>query len=77
MTGTTSRPGFGMPGSVTSDAIRQLPKAMQVEGILLLEEMGLTSVEVAIHSGFSASKRRELIATVRPYRGKEPAGGEA
>ncbi|CAM5576294.1 hypothetical protein MAUB1S_09689 [Mycolicibacterium aubagnense] len=77
MTGATSRPGFGMPGSVTSDVIRNLPKAMQVEGILLLEEMGLTSVQVAIHSGLSASKRRELIAAVRPYRGKEPTGGEA
>lgn len=77
MTGQEVRPGFGMRGSVTAETMRGLPKAMQVEGILLLQEMGLTSAEVATQSGMSAVKRQELLQTLRPFKVMDQAGGEA
>lgn len=72
MTGQQDRPGFGKRGSVTADVIRNLPRAMQVEGILLLEEMGHSSVEVATRSGMSAAKRLELKAGLRPFQRHQP-----
>ncbi|PRD42338.1 hypothetical protein C5748_16205 [Phyllobacterium phragmitis] len=55
---------FGQPGCITPASFQDLHIAMKIEGLLLLQEMGLTRKQMREASGMSEDKIRDCLNTI-------------